>query len=1633
MKFVIEIFGGGIVCFAVLCSVVVGGVVQNSENDLGALRKLAQECAAKSKGFEGDCDLFYYPVELPVGSALSQDAAVPFCLGSGSHEDNSLLRSFIALEAWDDARKEFARVWELHRSVAKEKGFDGLGLSFAIDYAYFLEKIVNEPQQARAILTEALLVMDMDRNPNLVPFRRENGELTRLMLVNRRRPRRVYSPHVTYMGVTLGFSRREFIRIVVGAACTDGWDDQLKSSLNVHIADGENSIRRVLAYVFFYEEDIHKALSLEKDYLEASSFHPAVQAYLLGCLCEEYNELEQAEEMFKSVLSMSIPAGDLSGSIEVTEEREAMNQNSSTVIVPGRMTRLRGSAVNADSFDRLERIQRLLGKFDCAFATMMARIERNPLSYIDMRKLKSGRKMADLYGFSEEFTTRMERIGETELSSQRRLELSLFLKKYDEAISYAVDVYMERKVGLRKLNEWVVLFSEAGDEVVSSLLHKLMACREDSYAVQLLLVQRSELKLSLADRIKLQEALVEADGNMFRSYDQSSEKNHYETRSEVVYDLMRLYEQSGQRRELVSLGLRLLRRDPPFEKMGPLAVDAKRLVRDDVGLSCILIMLSHVKTEEERQALKIAAAPFDSKPLKRQVARVLGESEEAGPCSAVTIYTPAENKDLYILTNRDDIRGISGDGRWLGTPWGLVGNGAHRVVQILLEEPVDTIKKLSGKLYVAVGKSGLYWLGNPDLCEGCPVKIPLSGFSGRLIVQELDDSYSIWVKGPDSKIWNIRSSGPDCTNTTLKGYSASSDGTMFFEHETAVCTDRALFDKKSDRFVVPSLEPFWMEGARDVSTSDDVFSFVEKCKNHGARKRNPVRLIGSAGRMLWGVYDFGKRGIIPVLINDETFVAKPLPCFLDSGTVKSGLYMRDIRVLGFRDGVTWFAKGSDDDPFAVYLHNEEHWLFLKDNTELSKLPGYELFCRGRNKANVASLECRPGDLGQRKLLDYKINNLRVDEEAGLLYVCTDRGLSIVELKEGFPIKRHVRLLDGLPSSSVIDAKRVGKHLILACRFRNGRGVREGKGALAVQNLETGLIQQYHVRDGLLNAPIRSLMAEGGKLRIFCDPGSAADAVKSTVFNVDEGSFENCFKTVADDFPERTVYWKEWTFWSKSYGLLIYRDISYWDMTEPVEQEYRVVEHDDSLCEQIAIARMVSERGAEHVLPALREALDDDDSLVRAYATLQLCRVGEIPSLPSLLDGLIAAGMYESDSVDREAILDALAATVKTEEQFAILCACKTNSGRVARILQKHPHWLRTLLAVPLNKHGSYASKVIWEIGDASRERKHIAAARTSRDGLRDAPGEWDCFAIADAFADDGPWEIPSGRNNTDERYLLEEVDEDLLRGLHDALKGDDRIVIANAAAGCGAWGSTSSVPHLIAALDFESGLSRASCVQALGALKASDAAPRLMDMYRYAGRQELVHGACLDAEIVSMQRRYDESIADMHSVARSFDLISTPTRKESMCLDEKLLEPADIFRALEQIGPQFSQPLFRELACGDNYYERRRAIRLLAFAEGDQREESSALLKRLLLDPDRRVRLCAAVSLQLMDHEDGYASIIEFLAMNDYSYDELSGLRRFEFSHRKELLPALRDAESNVVVQEQRARLRLALKRMEHR
>ena len=269
----------------------------------------------------------------------------PFVYGPGSHRDNRLIRRFIALEAWDDAAREFARVWELHREASQpfvrpvqvwfeldaatigaspadalhaenanplgrhqfrlEKrlfrptGFNGQGLQFALDYAFFLQRR-NEPALARSVLLEPLLALDMDRDPNSQSEGEQVADDKPLPA-----PERPVERHQgRHYERASGVSRKEFIRLVYGDFQSRGQTAELVTALNDRVAKGENKALRTLARIRGHQGLPDEALALELAFIAAGNFDPLTTAYRKGLVLDEARKIPEATAEFERVLKL---------------------------------------------------------------------------------------------------------------------------------------------------------------------------------------------------------------------------------------------------------------------------------------------------------------------------------------------------------------------------------------------------------------------------------------------------------------------------------------------------------------------------------------------------------------------------------------------------------------------------------------------------------------------------------------------------------------------------------------------------------------------------------------------------------------------------------------------------------------------------------------------------------------------------------------------------------------------------------------------------------------------------------------------------------------------------------------------------------------------------------------------------------------------------------------------------------------------------------------------------------------------------------------------------------------------------------------------------------------------------------
>jgi HEAT repeat protein len=207
-------------------------------------------------------------------------------------------------------------------------------------------------------------------------------------------------------------------------------------------------------------------------------------------------------------------------------------------------------------------------------------------------------------------------------------------------------------------------------------------------------------------------------------------------------------------------------------------------------------------------------------------------------------------------------------------------------------------------------------------------------------------------------------------------------------------------------------------------------------------------------------------------------------------------------------------------------------------------------------------------------------------------------------------------------------------------------------------------------------------------------------------------------------------------------------------------------------------------------------------------------------------------------------------------------------------------------------------------------------------------------------------------------------------------------VRSNAARACGAIGDRSSIPLLLRALDLESGLSRASIVRALGALKATQALPALATLFSEASSDERRRrGAGYRASQSGAEARAQyESLANLDALRADWNELAEAAlpRPVNPRQNEELLSPRLILDAVRAIGPEASQDFYRTLAGEKDVEARAEAAARLAEGTPAEAPCNVLVLRNLLADSEEGVRVSAAVSLLVLG-EDARAPILGWL------------------------------------------------------
>jgi HEAT repeat protein len=389
------------------------------------------------------------------------------------------------------------------------------------------------------------------------------------------------------------------------------------------------------------------------------------------------------------------------------------------------------------------------------------------------------------------------------------------------------------------------------------------------------------------------------------------------------------------------------------------------------------------------------------------------------------------------------------------------------------------------------------------------------------------------------------------------------------------------------------------------------------------------------------------------------------------------------------------------------------------------------------------------------------------------------------------------------------------------------------------------------------------------------------------------------------------------------------------------------------CVRTTAVYLLSQIRDDAVIEPLRTALQDGNASVRAMAALALARRGHAPDISYFEEIFQREGSYGEIPFGAAS---RMSTGIYGGSVYEALAHDATPAGFT--LLMKYP---------PNIQAYDNATKVFPPLGEALR--KHPEAADILLHAADDRPGD--------------------DSNKVFARHVFRGAGREMLPILHRALTSNDRVVRSNAARACGAIGDPSSIPVLIAALDLESGLARASIVWALGELKAREALPHLAQLYVDAANDERRRqgGGFRAAQSQAVLQAQFESLSNLDAVGADWTELKEATlpRPADPQKNERLLTPAVILEAVSKIGSEEAQEFYRTLAGQKDIEARSEAAIRLAEGGPEDKQKNLTILRNLLADSSEAVRTHAAVSLLILGEDTVEAPILEWLRSTSMS------------------------------------------------
>ncbi len=886
--------------------------LKNRESALACYREAATRIERK-RGAERDPEMLpredYFVEVVQPGGDVSYDPGQifsPFTLGPGSHRDNRLIRRFIAFEAWDDAGREFARVWELHREASRpfvravpvlieqdvaairaspadalhaenvnplgphrfrlEKrlfrpsGFNGQGLQFALDYAFFLQRR-NEPAVARSVLLEPLLAIDMDRDPNS----HSEGEKIPAdqPLPAPERPA-TGGRFGSRFGQASGISRKEFIRLVYGDFHTRGQTAELVQALNDRIEAKENRARRTLARIRGHQGLPNEALALELAFIAAGNFDPLTTAFRKGLALDEARKIPEATAEFERVLSLPVP-GDAIANVpdpdEVTSEAGQYYSQSAA----GPMSRWgHGAAMKQLPPMAIQHLQRLYaaqGATNKLLNLMLLQAQSEPrlLTRVEwleqlVQKFRAARQEEQVTGWIKQWLD--------EAKEPHAVAALAWVAGDRDRAARAVAA-LPRRSG--EIHSWKERFRKGEADEFKLLLTLIVKANPQDGRSRLELLEL-EGRLDGVEAMESLELLFASDAEPAFAFGKGQRnRTQFSGYSDLAYRLMRLYERHGQLDKLRQLGLRIARGEKPFD---PLSLQRYSNGSGDENLAggnaCLALAIQYANDRQDQTALAEALPNSPWPAARNQIARRLAGPWQPQPAAKPVPWAnvPA---GVSLMVSHDNVLCLAHDDQFVysGHPWGVAvyTHAGQAVTQIALEEAARSMAVQGGDVWVGTPK-GLFRV-TPGEWTVAHQSLLADIVSKQTGIPSYKSGVNALAADGDL-LWLGLSRNVQVLNTKTLELRAFSPEELEFEHPGDV--SRIVIDGR----YVWAVGEF---GTRRWDRTTDEWSAVES-----VGPRDPTRLIALVDGVLFGDVYFDDRLRHRLCVIDrETLAVTPIP------------------------------------------------------------------------------------------------------------------------------------------------------------------------------------------------------------------------------------------------------------------------------------------------------------------------------------------------------------------------------------------------------------------------------------------------------------------------------------------------------------------------------------------------------------------------------------------------------------------------------------------------------------------------------------------------------------------------------------------------------------------------------------